>query len=367
LPIETADRLTRHLTEADVETLREVFRAATSENSIRALASDLGYLEAWSRAVTGEPLSWPPSEEDALRFIAHHLFLPDHDGGGAGKGMPRQAEEQLRADSILKGQLPHAPDTVRRRLSSWRRAAQARGFEEALLGSIIRRTIAAATKASTKPKERKAKTPIVRELLDRMIGEEGDLPTGQLSLRELRDRTLLIVAFASGGRRRSEMGDLLIENAFELEGGKGYGIHLGRTKTTTAQDGQYLIVRGRAAAYLKAWLAALDERLADEQKRDGRARGAIFRRIDRHGGLGDHGITGAGVNMILKRKAKEAGMDAQEVSAHGLRSGYLTECSKRGIPLEAAMRHSRHRSVQSANRYYDDQSAEDGEAANVGG
>ena len=53
LPVVTAETLSRVLTHDDVETLRDLVRASVSENTIRAVASDLGYLEAWSRAATG--------------------------------------------------------------------------------------------------------------------------------------------------------------------------------------------------------------------------------------------------------------------------------------------------------------------------
>ncbi|GGY57331.1 site-specific integrase [Parvularcula lutaonensis] len=90
--------------------------------------------------------------------------------------------------------------------------AQVRGHEDTLSGPVIRQTLTAGTKASSKPEHRKAKKPIVRSVLDQIVGEDGDLPNGKLSLRELRDRTILLVAFGTGGRRRSEMGQLLIEN-----------------------------------------------------------------------------------------------------------------------------------------------------------
>ncbi|MEE4209448.1 MAG: tyrosine-type recombinase/integrase [Parvularcula sp.] len=364
LPVEAAGRLSSRLTENDVATLRDIVKAATPENTIRAIASDLAYLEAWSKAVRGEALSWPPTDEDGLRFIAHHLFVIPQDSQGEARGMPRAAEHCLRAGGILRGALPHAPATVRRRISSWKRVAQVRGHQDALSSPAIRQTLAAATKASAKPKDRKAKTPIVRSLLDQIVGEDGDLPNGKLSLRELRDRTILLVAFGTGGRRRSEMGQLLIENVSKLSSNEGYGIHLGRTKTTKAQDGQKLIVRGRAAGYLKTWMAALGEKLSEQGLKQ---RGALFRRIDRNGFVSTRGLTGAAVNAILKRKAKSAGLDPKEISAHGLRSGYLTQARKSRVPLEDAMHHSRHRSVQSAVRYYDDWEAEEGEAAKLAG
>ena len=119
LPVVTAETLSRVLTHDDVETLRDLVRASVSENTIRAVASDLGYLEAWSRAATGEALQWPPNEADGLKFIAHHLFRAEErkarrEADKDGYGMPRDVEYQLRQQGVLRGTLPHAPATVSR-------------------------------------------------------------------------------------------------------------------------------------------------------------------------------------------------------------------------------------------------------------
>ncbi|GAB5377851.1 MAG: hypothetical protein AcusKO_43130 [Acuticoccus sp.] len=68
-----------------------------------------------------------------------------------------------------------------------------------------------------------------------------------------------------------------------------------------------------------------------------------------------------------KRAPQRWGLDPKTVSAHGLRAGYLTEASLNGVPIEAAMRHSLHRSVQSAVRYYRDQERASGKAAKLAG
>jgi len=44
-------------------------------------------------------------------------------------------------------------------------------------------------------------------------------------------------------------------------------------------------------------------------------------------------VTPQSVNLILKRRCQQAGLDPELFSAHGLRSGYLTEAANRGIPL----------------------------------
>jgi integrase len=69
------------------------------------------------------------------------------------------------------------------------------------------------------------------------------------------------------------------------------------------------------------------------------------------------------VNAILKQRAEMAGLEPGEFSAHGLRSGYLTEAANRGVPLPEAMEQSRHRSVQQASSYYNNATRRSGRAA----
>src|SRR5690606_33211083 len=71
LPMDRRDRLAELLTDQDVETLRHLAKHGIGENSLRALTSDLAYLEAWARAATGHPLPWPAPEAILLKFVAH--------------------------------------------------------------------------------------------------------------------------------------------------------------------------------------------------------------------------------------------------------------------------------------------------------
>ena len=52
LPMNRRDRLAEILTDQDVETLRHLVNEGMGENTLRALTSDLAYLEAWSIAAT---------------------------------------------------------------------------------------------------------------------------------------------------------------------------------------------------------------------------------------------------------------------------------------------------------------------------
>ncbi|SOC48416.1 phage integrase family protein, partial [Rhizobium subbaraonis] len=118
-------------------------------------------------------------------------------------------------------------------------------------------------------------------------------------------------------------------------------IHLGRTKTSGADNDEVVYLSGRPVDALNAWLRAA--------KID---KGSVFRAIDRWGNVSRRPLDPKAINDILKHRAERAGLDPAEFSAHGLRSGYLTEAANRGIPLAEAMEQSRHRSVQQASEYY---------------
>jgi integrase len=91
----------------------------------------------------------------------------------------------------------------------------------------------------------------------------------------------------------------------------------------------------------------------------------VFRGIGRWGTVSKRAIDPQSVNAILKQRAEMAGFESGEFSAHGLRSGYLTEAANRGIPLPEAMEQSRHRSVQQASSYYNNETRRSGRAARL--
>lgn len=182
------------------------------------------------------------------------------------------------------------------------------------------------------------------------------------SLRDLRDRAILMVAFASGGRRRSEIAGLRVEQLsveapIELHDGSplpSLAIHLGRTKTTSGEEDAVVHLTGRPVEALNAWLAAAKIN-----------KGSVFRGIGRWGTVSRRALDPQLVNAILKQRAEMAGLEKGEFSAHGLRSGYLTEAANPGIPLPEAMEQSRHRSVQQASSYYNSATRRSGRAARM--
>ncbi len=154
LPLAARDRLAETLTAAEIDTLTHLAKTGTGPNSLRALASDLAYLEAWARASTAAPLAWPASETTVLRFIAHHLWDEEEREKNPEHGMPRQVAELLRDEGRLRSTGPHAPATVRRRLALWSSLHRWRGLEGPFGNPSIRNALRLAVRAADRPRAR---------------------------------------------------------------------------------------------------------------------------------------------------------------------------------------------------------------------
>ncbi|GAA2879628.1 integrase [Aminobacter niigataensis] len=363
LPFDRREQLAGVLSDDDVATLRHLVQAGLGDNSLRALSSDLFYLEAWARAATGEPLPWPAPEALLLKFVAHHLWDSSRRETDFTHGMPDTVEAALRSEGLLKvTNRPHAPATVRRKLSSWSTLTKWRGMQGHFNAPGLKSAVKLAVRATDRTHQRKSQKAITSDVLAAVLKAcAGD------SLVDCRDRALLTTAFASGGRRRSEVAALRVEHLVEeapvpadpndpdgTEKLPCLMISLGRTKTGNADTGASVYLIGRPVTALQGWIA-----------RAGISEGAVFRAIDRWGHLQRRALTPQAVNLILKRRIAEAGLDPAQFSAHGLRSGYLTEAARRGIPLLDAMQQSQHRSVNQASSYYNDAERKLGKAARL--
>jgi integrase len=357
LPIDRRDELAELLTDQDVETLRHLVNEGMGENTLRALTSDLAYLQAWSFAATGASLPWPAPEALLLKFVAHHLWQPEQRDINPHHGMPADVEQSLREQRFLRSSGPHAPDTVRRRLASWSTLTKWRGLNGVFSSSSLKSAIRLAVRATPRPRKRKSAKAVTGDVLAKLLAT-----CSTNSLRDIRDRAILMVAFASGGRRRSEIAGLrreqfTVEPPIVVEGVPplpSLSIHLGRTKTSGSEHDEVVYLTGRPVDALNAWLAA------------GRIEtGSVFRKIDRWGNVSKRALEPSAVNAIVKQRAALAGLQPGEFSAHGLRSGYLTEAANRGVPLPEAMEQSRHRSVQQASSYYNNATRRTGRAARL--
>jgi integrase len=357
LPIDRRDELAELLTDRDIETLRHLVNQGMGANTLRALTSDLAYLEAWGLAATGKALPWPAPEALLLKFVAHHLWDREKRAVDPDHGMPADVEDNLRRQGFLKSLGPHAPDTVRRRLASWSTLTKWRGLDGAFSSPALKSAIRLAVRATPRQRRRKSAKAVTGDVLAKLLAT-----CASENLRDVRDRAILMVAFASGGRRRSEIAALRVERLsaeppIKVADGPplpSLAVHLGRTKTSNGEQDEVVYLTGRPVDALNAWLTAA--------KIDS---GSVFRKIDRWGNVSGRPLDPSAINDIVKRRAEMAGLGREEFSAHGLRSGYLTEAANRGIPLPEAMEQSRHRSVQQASSYYNNATRRSGRASRM--
>ncbi|NLH82935.1 MAG: integrase, partial [Phyllobacteriaceae bacterium] len=304
LPADRRNRLAIVLSDDDVATLRHLVKRGVGDNTLRALASDIAYLEAWCRAAIGAALPWPAPESLVLKFVAHHLWDPAERAADPEHGMPEEVASRLRVDGVLRKDGPHAPQTVQRRLASWSTLHRWKGLDGPFSSPSLKTAMRLAVRAADRVRRRKSATAVTRDVLDAMLAT-----CSTTSLVDLRDWAILLVGFASGGRRRSELADLRVErlrdeapvpvdpNDPASERLPCLTIRLGRTKTSSADDDRFAVIAGPPVEALKVWLAAARIEA-----------GPVFRGIDRWGNLDGKGLSAQTVNAIVKRRAALAGI-----------------------------------------------------------
>lgn len=318
----------------DLEALTDLFARGTPANTIRAYERDLAYITAWREAAFGVGPSWPEEEAVALRFILDHSRDLEESEGEAAR-----VARHLVALGLRRSLACPAPGTLDRRIASWRSFHRMRNLPSPFDAPLIRQTRGKARRAAQRPRAAKSANPITRDILEEMCAATGP------GLRGLRDRAILLLGWASGGRRRSEIAALRREDLdlAEFDTAGLVWLHLGETKTTRQGQTPRLVLKGRAARAVVAWIDAADIR-----------DGPLFRKIEKSGRPGGRGLSGAGIGQIVKACLQKTGRAADFASAHGLRSGFLTQAALDGAPIQAAMRLSLHRSAAQAQAYYDD-------------
>lgn len=112
--------------------------------------------------------------------------------------MPQAVADELRALKLLRVDGPHAPATVRRRLAHWSTLHRFRGLDGPFRNPRLRTALSLAVRASRRPKLRKSARAVTRDLIETLL---ATCPFDHRSA-DVRDRALLLVAFASGGRQR---------------------------------------------------------------------------------------------------------------------------------------------------------------------
>ena len=319
---------------ADEATLAALFRKGTPANTLRAWERDLAYIAAWKMAAIGQPLIWPEEEQVALRFILHHAEDLTHKTGPA-----RDVAEELVALGLRRALTAPAPATLDRRIASWQAFHRMRNLPAPFSAPLVQQARQKARRANARTPVPKSPRPITRDELRTL------LPTCDDSQRGIRDRAMLTLAFASGGRRRSEVTGLNVED-IDLRDFAAKGLvwlTLLDTKTTGKADAPRLPLKGPAARALVHWI----ESTALTQ-------GPLFRPVSRSDRPLPRRLAPDALRVILRHRLKLAGLPEDYATPHGLRAGFLTQAALDGAPLAAAMKLSLHRSAIQAQTYYAD-------------
>lgn len=293
--------------------------AGTAKSTRRAYTRDVSYIHHYLKLALNLDEHYPVEVDSILRFILDHVG-----------NMPTEIAHVLIAKGLRKNTKPLRINTLRRYLTSLSVAHQERGLVsptyDPSIGLLLRR---AANALQQRPRKKAA---ITRPVLEAMLA------TCDNSLRGVRNKALLLVGFAAGGRRRSELVSLKVEHLERIDG--GYLIKLTKSKTDQAGNGQSLPLLGTAAKALSEWLL-----------RAGIREGHLFRGIRNNNQL-NPSISGRAINDVVKRHAKLAGFNPDDFGAHSLRAGFITEAGCQGISLKDAMQLSGHHDTTVALGYY---------------
>lgn len=155
------------------------------------------------------------------------------------------------------------------------------------------------------------------EELGRLVGEGR-------SLIAIRNRALLLVGWL-GAFRRSELVTVSLSDVKEES--RGFVIRVPKSKRNQRGEKIENKVIDRGEHEPTCPVRALQEWL----KVSGITEGFVFRSV-RGGSIGDR-LQGEDVTRILRRAAKRANIPLDLLSAHSLRSGFITTSARAGIPI----------------------------------
>lgn len=312
--------------------VEDLLREGESENTLASYRSALRYWAAWHAMRYGCQIDLPVPVSSLLQFIVDHVErITDK---GLASELPLDIDMAL-VNGGFKGKPgPLAHNTLVHRIAVLSKAHQIRNLanpcHDASVRELLSRTRKAYAKRGVLPNKKDALT---KDPLQLMLASCDD------SLRGRRDRALLLFAWSSGGRRRSEIADA--DMKFLKRVSTGFIYTLVHSKTNQAgrdrpENEKPLL--GSAASAMRDWLDA-----------SGISDGPIFRQVRKGGQLGP-ALAAAAVRDIVKYRSSLCGIEGS-FSAHSLRSGFVTEAGRQNMPLAETMAMTGHQSISTVLGY----------------
>ena len=284
---------------AKTQKLDDLIEAAISPNTRRAYRTDMQHFKDWGGTV-------PTSPETLADYLAAHA-----------------------------GVLSVA--TLARRLVAIGKAHTMQGHPNPASSDLVKLTMRGVRRLHGRP-QRQAAAAIKADILAMVAGLD-------MGMKSIRDRALILIGFA-GAFRRSELVGLDFADIDHVS----HGIVITLRKSKTDQEGLgrkigIPFARGLVCPVLalKAWLEKAN--ITD---------GPIFRPVDRHGHIIDTRLSGEAVAVIVKERAKAAGLDPSKYSGHSLRAGLATSAATAGVASWKIRQQTGHASDAMLNRYIRD-------------
>lgn len=353
--LERPDRLSAEAEKA----VHAFFQEGHSSNTARTYRTALQYWGAWHALRYGSAITGLVEPSIVVQFIVDHLehhpelpppeISPYTPSSRTTQHLLPLATDRMLVTQRYKTRLgPWSLATVETRLAalSWAHERYIANHDHLALGPAanplrdprVRQLISAARRAySRRGRDPRRPVAATRDVMQALLATCADDLIGK------RDRALLLFGWSSGGRRRSEITAATLENVRRDGDGFIYDLRRSKTNQTGRKDPSNLKpIQGQAAEALQAWI--------EELLRFRITQGPLFRRI-----LNDRivePLRPAAVREIVKRRALLAGQPLGRLSAHSLRSGFVTEAGKQGLSLGETMAMTGHRSVQTVMGYY---------------
>jgi integrase len=281
------------------EHVSSLVRDSIADSTRRAYLSDLAHFESWGGRI-------PTTDDLIASYLAAHAE------------MSRTA-------------------TLQRRVASLSKAHRALGVPNPTQSELVKAVLRGIKRSCGRP-QKQAKA-LLRDDLLAVLDSMCD------SLKDARDRALLLIGFA-GGFRRSELAGLDVEDIEPVR--QGIIIHLRRSKTDQEGMGRKIgIPFGRTrhcpVAAIEQW-----------RTRSRITQGPLFRPIDRHSVISNLRVSGEAVSLVIKERVAAAGFDPSGYSGHSLRAGLATSAAQSGAPAWKIRQQTGHASDAMLIRYIRD-------------
>jgi integrase len=182
----------------------------------------------------------------------------------------------------------------------------------------------------------------IREMVDvaaKAVDEDGyAMPN-----KRCRDVALLLFLWHSAMRRNEVVRLRWTDLTFDK---RGVLVLIRQSKTDKESKGQTIAIPRLEGAHccvtaLEAW----------REKSGGVGESPVFRWISKKDEVQWRQLIDQRIVALIKEYCEEIGLDSRCFAAHSTRSGYVTSCADRGVPISEVMKRTRHKAVSNLQVY----------------